>query len=154
MEAAPMTARPTSLGHALLALVTLLCARACYAPAYASDRDPIGLPLGSTCMRPGGAVLPCHGVLISPARARELATAETDRDELQAALDSARELRAIDAREAAETLAASEAARRACEETRAPPPRRTPWYERPGWVLAGGVVLGAGLVAGVVALAH
>lgn len=139
-----MTAHPTRASAGLLLLVALLCARACHPlPAYAADPDPVGLPRGSTCMRLGGMPLPCHGVLLSPLRARELRTAEVDRDEVRALLAAERERAAVDAAAAAELLAESERLRRACELTRAPLPRAVPWYERPGWVLAGGVVLGA-----------
>ena len=53
-----------------------------------------------------------------------------------------RDLHKIDADEAAELLAVSEAARRACETQHAPPPARAPrWYESPWVGFGAGVVL-------------
>lgn len=93
-----------------------------------------------------GAVAPCAGDLTPTAELLRLLLVEDTLALRDTELAAERELRTIDADEAAALLAVSEAARRACETQHAPPPPRPRhWYESPGFLVPVGIVLGVGL---------
>ena len=120
---------------ALLAVLVGTCT-----PAYAE-------PCRRAVHVEAGALAPCSGDLLPTSEVLRLLLVEDTLALRDAALQAERELRAADRDEAAELLAVSEAARRACETQHAPPPARAPrWYESP-WVGFGAGVVLAGALA-------
>ena len=100
-----------------------------------------------------GAVVPCTGDLLPTSEVLRILLVEDTLALRDAELAAERELRAADRDEAAELLAVSEAARRACETQHAPPPARARrWYESPYFGGSVGFILGAGVVLGAAAL--
>jgi hypothetical protein len=104
-----------------------------------------------------GQPAPCDGDLM-PARAlaRLLEEAAAHRS-TKAALAFCVDLARVDADEAADVLRAERDARRACEESRTPPPcprcvEPPPWYQHPAFVAPVAVVATLGVVAAVLVL--
>ncbi len=120
---------------ALLAVLLGTCT-----PAYAE-------PCRRAVHVEAGASVPCSGDLLPPSEVLRLLLLEDAAELAREQFANERDLRAIDADEAAELLAVSEAARRACETQHAPPPARARrWYESP-WVGFGAGVVITGTLA-------
>lgn len=124
--------------RALVALLAVLIGTC--TPAYAE-------PCRRAVHVEAGASVPCSGDLLPVSELLRLLLVEDTLALRDAELAAERELRAADRDEAAELLAVSEAARRACETQHAPPPARAPrWYESP-WVGFGAGVVITGTLA-------
>jgi len=130
--------------RALVALLAILIGTC--TPAYAE-------PCRRAVHVEAGAVVPCSGDLLPTSEVLRLLLVEDTLASRDSELTAERELRAADRNEAAELLAVSEAARRACETQHAPPPARVRrWYESQPLAATVGFILGAGLVLGAAAL--
>lgn len=133
----------------LLALtLAALVARCGVARCAEPEPDSVGLR--------AGAPAPYTGVLTPPGAYRVLLRLGDD-------LDAEREGRKLDAEQhkadvdaLTAKLAAVEAARRACEQDKAPAPkpRRRPWYEEPLFLVGSGVALGIGATVAIVEAAR
>lgn len=144
-ERAPLVASVAFLLAVVLAALIVTCGTGrCAEP----EPDSVGLR--------AGAPAPYTGILTPPGAYRALLRAQDD-------LDAEREGRALDAEQhkadvdaLTAKLAAVEAARRACEQDRAPAPkpRRRPWYEEPLFLVGSGLALGIGATVAIVEAAR